>query len=69
MRITMYDWNGSLLEDVKEDEKKFSISLKHEPGAASLPGFITFTVNGDDESIQDFLDYYELELDGEVEAR
>ena len=61
-RVSIFDWNGSLLDDVKADEKKFLISLSHVPGE-DIMGFKTFEIGGDPEFVQDFLDHYELELD------
>lgn len=63
MRISMFDWNGTLLDDVKADEKTFGIKLNHINGG--VMGFEVFEIIGTDEAVQNFLDHYELELDDE----
>lgn len=60
----MFNWNGTIIEDAKDDEKNFDIALKHL--RHGVMGFEVFEISGDPENIQRFLDYYELELDTET---
>lgn len=59
--ISMFDWNGDLLEEAKSDELKFGITLK--PISDGVMGHQTFEISGPKDFIADFLSHYELELD------
>jgi hypothetical protein len=61
-KISIFDWNGTLLQEVLEDEKNFEISLRQLAGKGIM-GFEVFEISGKEEQIQKFLDFYELELD------
>jgi hypothetical protein len=58
--ISIFDWNGKLLEDVREDEKTFDVKLEHRPGEGTM-GFEVFEISGS--GVARFLGHYSLELD------
>lgn len=63
--ISIFDWSGELLKEIKEDEIKFGINLEHLPSQDEM-GFMVFRISGNHEDVQLFLDHYHLELNPEV---
>jgi hypothetical protein len=63
--VSIFDWNGELYQQIADDEVTFSIKLSKIEGSECM-GFTSFTIAGSPEAIEDFLSYYELELNEEV---
>lgn len=61
-KLSIFDWNGALLEEVKIDEENFGIMLTPiDPDC--FMGFFRFEISGPDNSVWKFLNHYDLELD------
>lgn len=63
MKLHLFDWDGTLLEDLKADEKKFDITIAHVPNQKDAAGAEAFELGGETEKVVAFLKYYDLTLD------
>jgi hypothetical protein len=61
MRLSLFDWNGNLDAEVKEDEAKFGI--KATPIGNRCMGHQEFEIEGDAEAIARFMEFYGLDAD------
>lgn len=60
--VSLFDWNGELYQQVADDEVTFNIKMTKIEGSECM-GFTSFKIEGEEEAINTFLGYYELELD------
>jgi hypothetical protein len=59
MQISIFDWNGNLMEEIKKDCAHFGFTAEHIPGG--VMGFQVFKIEG--KGVKAFLEFYELEAD------
>lgn len=60
--IHIFDWNGTLVEDLKGDGETFSLKFTPRPDD-DVMGFLAFTIEGSLQNIRMFCDHYEIEVD------
>ena len=56
--ISMFDWNGSTKAQMVDDAKKFNFVILNE--AVQDMGFIEYCLEGTDEDLDAFYEYYDL---------
>lgn len=62
MKLHLFNWDGTLLEDLKEDEKRFGITTRV-PDQRDAAGAEAFELDGPPEKVAAFLKHYDLQLD------
>ncbi len=63
-KISMFDWNGTTAEEMIQDAEKFGFTIVNsEEGEL---GFLGYELSGEDENLETFLEFYELEWDDEA---
>jgi hypothetical protein len=61
-KISIFNWNGKLLEEMRLDAKRFGFAFKHHAEEACM-GHHSFTVLGTCEALARFSNHYELEFE------
>jgi len=65
-KISMFDWNGTNVEEMVQDAENFGFKILSSKEGDM--GFFVYELEGEPETLDAFVDHYDLEWDDDVTA-